>query len=138
MGSKISKAEFDALVEAHGLEIVKTDSDRYAVVERAVDAQGLTRAAAVYERGVGTFIGYGPTDLVEFIVVEGVVWGAGAPEAQEALSVAEQHGRMWQDTIRVYAVDHESALALAQAFEDGQVSYDNTPLGEPGVVQPLD
>lgn len=131
MNTKMTESEFSAHVEAYTMSVIKADSDKYAHVDRAVDASGCTSAVAVYEGGRASYIHYNNiNDCNEYIVADGVVW----PCDQYDGDAAEINSN---DAVRVYAVDEESALALAKACDQGQRNPDNTTLGEPGIVQAI-
>jgi hypothetical protein len=131
MSTNMTAEEFAAHAEAYGLSIVKADSDRYAVVERAVDQNGCTSAVAIYEGGRATYIHYNSVhDCSEYIAEDGVIYPADQYEAgAESINTDR--------AVRIYAVDEESALALAFDFDNARRAVDNTVLGEPGVVQEI-
>lgn len=130
MSRKITSAAFEALSAEPQLHAVEARGDD-SVVTRLVDARGCTAAVAIHTTAAPpTYIEYTlpGSDADEYIVAHGVAW----PAAQYEGNLEEVNG---PDAVRIYAVDEESALAIAAAYDRGEVAPDETVLGAPGIVQ---
>jgi hypothetical protein len=119
MSKRISKAEFEAHIEAHGLNLVKADGEPGAIVERAVDSLGCTMATAIYAPGgKATYIEYTNGDREPYIVTDGEAWPEAVFEDGAGRKLEDMNDFDWA---RVEAVDAESALALAAAIDAGKL-----------------